>query len=242
MTQVDDNYKWLEDVEGDRSLRWVASQNERTLNKLEGDPNYKEFFEEAKRILTAQDRIVYVQICGDYAYNFWNDEKHVRGLWRRTEISNYISGTPQWETVLDLDELAEREKENWIYRGGQVLAPQFKRCLLHLSRGGTDASVIREMDLVNKTFVKDGFNLPEAKSQLTWVDENHLLVGTQFHGEDSLTDSGYPRIAKIWKRGTPLGEAKTLLEGDQKDVSVSHMRLESGDQVVFFIVSISGFF
>ena len=68
--------------------------------------------------------------------------------------------------------------------------------------------------------MKDGFFLPEAKSQVDWVDRDTLFVGTDF-GPGSLTTSGYPRIAKLWKRGTPLAEAETLFEGQPEDVAVS---------------------
>jgi prolyl oligopeptidase len=44
-------------------------------------------------------------------------------------------------------------------------------------------------------------------------------VGTDF-GPGSLTSSGYPRIVKEWKRGTPLSEAVTVFEGETGDVSV----------------------
>ena len=54
--------------------------------------------------------------------------------------------------------------------------------------------------------MKDGFTLPEAKSEVAWRDPDSLFVGTDF-GPGSLTDSGYPRIVKVWKRGTPLAEA-----------------------------------
>ncbi len=77
-----------------------------------------------------------------------------------------------------------------------------------------------KFDVTTKRFVPDGFTLPEAKSQSTWKDRNTLLVGTDF-GKDSLTKSGYARITKEWKRGTPLGEAKLVFEGKVDDVLCS---------------------
>ncbi len=50
------------------------------------------------------------------------------------------------------------------------------------------------------------------KSDVAWLNRDTLLVGTDF-GPGSMTDSGYPRIVKEWKRGTPISEAKTLFEG-----------------------------
>ena len=157
---------------------------------------------------------------GKYFYNFWRDDQHVRGLWRRTTLDQYRRKQPRWETVLDIDELAKQENENWVYAGTTCLRPKYERCLLSLSRGGGDAVVVREFDTRTKTFVKDGFTLPEAKSSVDWRDENTIYVGTDF-GPGSLTSSGYPRIVKLWKRGTPLSEARTLFEGQASDVAVS---------------------
>ena len=79
---------------------------------------------------------------------------------------------------------------------------------------------MREFDLVDKAFVAGGFTLPVAKQDVIWKDENTLWVATDF-GEGSLTTSGYPRIVKEWKRGTPLAEARTVFEGTDR----GHLRL-----------------
>ena len=44
--------------------------------------------------------------------------------------------------------------------------------------------------------------------------------GTDF-GPGSLTTSGYPRLVKQWRRGTPLSEATVVAEGKPDDVSVN---------------------
>ncbi|MGH3524355.1 MAG: prolyl oligopeptidase family serine peptidase, partial [Mycobacterium sp.] len=46
-----------------------------------------------------------------------------------------------------------------------------------------------------------------------------VLVGTDF-GADSLTESGYPRMVKRWRRGTPLADAEKVFEGSRGDVIV----------------------
>ena len=161
--------------------------------------------------------------AGPYYYNFWRDGKNPRGLWRRTTLDEYKKAKPAWEIVLDLDLLGKEEKENWVWHGAQVLKPDYQRALVSLSRGGADASVVREFDLAGKTFVSDGFTLPEAKSQVAWRDRDSVFVGTDF-GPGSLTESGYPRIAKEWKRGTPLAEAALIMEGLPSDMSVSATR------------------
>ena len=157
-------------------------------------------------ILDSDARIPAIQKIGPYYYNFWRDAKNPRGLWRRTTLDEYRKAKPDWEIVLDLDALGKEEKENWVWHGAQALKPEYKLALVSLSRGGADASVVREFDLTTKSFVKDGYSLPEAKSQMSWRGPDSVFVGTNF-GPGSLTKSGYPRIVKEWKRGTPLAEA-----------------------------------
>ncbi len=216
----DDPFVWMEEVEGARAIAWVKAHNEVSLKVLKGDPTYQTYLDAATAILTAKDRIPYVYIQAGYAYNFWQDDVNVRGIWRRTKPTDYENAEPHWETVLDIDQLAEAEKENWVWKGAQCLPPKFEKCLVELSRGGGDASVVREFDMTTKSFVKEGFYLPEAKSSLSWIDENTVFVGTDF-GAGSMTTSGYPRLVKVWKRGQKLEQAQLLYEGQASDVSDS---------------------
>ncbi|MHC1768463.1 MAG: prolyl oligopeptidase family protein [Verrucomicrobiia bacterium] len=217
---ADDPYIWLEDVTGERALDWVKQKNAISTKELEASPHFEPIRERLLSILDSKERIPYVAKYGEHYYNFWRDDKNVRGLWRRTSLEEYIKPEPAWEVVLDLDKLAADEKENWVWHGADVLYPDFDRCLISLSRGGADASVVREFDLRKKGFVDGGFFVPEAKSDTTWRDRDSLYLGTDF-GPGSLTDSGYPRLVKEWKRGAPLSEAKLVFEGKAEDVSVS---------------------
>ena len=214
----EDPYQWLEDVLGQKALDYVKAQNAITEKELEARPEYAQIQQTALSILNSKERIPYVGKHGAYYYNFWQDAQNVRGLLRRTTLEEYRKPNPKWETVLDIDALAKDEKENWVWAGDSILPPKNERALISFSRGGGDAKVVREFDLVKKEFVKDGFNLPEAKSNVTWRDENTIYVGTDF-GPGSLTDSGYPRIAKRWARGTPLTTASTIFEGQKTDVA-----------------------
>ena len=51
--------------------------------------------------------------------------------------------------------------------GADVIEPGLHLALIALSRGGADATVVREFDMETRQFVEDGFNLPEAKSSVT---------------------------------------------------------------------------
>ncbi len=215
-----DPYLWLEDIDGAKALEWVEATSAATTAELEAVPEYDAIHEQLLEIYNSNDRIPYPVVRGERVYNFWQDADHVRGIWRRTTLDSYITANPDWETVLDLDALAEAEGENWVWKGAGGLWPDYRRFMISLSRGGGDAVVIREFDAVTKEFVPDGFALPEAKADATWKDENTLWVGTDF-GEGTLTDSGYPRLAKEWKRGTDLNSAPTVFEGKATDVAVS---------------------
>lgn len=227
----DEPHLWLEEVEGERALEWVTQQNEKTLTDLQSDSRYEEFESEALKILTSKERIPYGRIRGDYVYNFWQDETNVRGLWRRTARKSYATSQPEWETVLDIDALAKAEDKNWVFKGARTFHDKKTGryfTLVSLSDGGKDAVTRREFDIESKQFVEDGFVTPEAKQSSSWVDPDTILIGTDW-GEGSLTDSGYARILKRWKRGTPLAEAETVMEVDPEDVSVWPFTLEMED-------------
>ena len=220
-TQTDpvDPFLWLEEVQGEAALTWVRERNAESQAVLMARPEYAPTRARLLQVMNSKERIPYISRRGAHFYNLWQDATHKRGLWRRTSLAEYRQAEPAWETVLDLDALATAEGENWVWGGAVGLAPSHARCLVMLSRGGADANVVREFDTVTKAFVTDGFALPEAKSDIDWIDADTVFVGTDF-GPGSMTDSGYPRIVKRWKRGTPLAEAATVFEGEKADVAV----------------------
>ncbi len=215
----EDPYLWLEEVESEKALAWAKERSKADTAVFEAVPEYAEIYAQLLEMYNSQDRIPSPGFRGAWIYNFWQDADHVRGVWRRTFPSEYVKGSPAWEIVLDLDALAQAEDENWVWSGADCLEPEYRHCMISLSRGGADATVEREFDTVSKEFVNEGFVLPEAKHQIDWMDENTLWVATDY-GEGSLTASGYARIVKTWKRGTPLGEATTIFEGSVDDVYV----------------------
>jgi prolyl oligopeptidase len=213
-----DPYLWLEDVTGDDALEWVDAHNAPTLAELGGE-RFERMRSEALEILDTDTRIPYVRRRGEFLYNYWRDAAHPRGLWRRTTLDGYRTESPPWDVLIDLDALAEADDEKWVWAGAEVIEPDFSLALVELSRGGSDATIVREFDMATRQFVTGGFVLPEAKTSITWEDHDTVLVGTDF-GQDSLTDSGYPRIVKRWRRGQPLAEAQTVYSGLASDVSV----------------------
>lgn len=220
---MDDPYLWLEDVTGDTALDWVRARNAETTATYAADDAFAGLQERILGVLDTDARIPYVTPRGGFLYNFWKDADHPRGLWRRTTLDSYRTDTPDWDVLIDLDALAAAEDTNWVWSSAQVLRPDQDRVLVSLSRGGADAVVVREFSVRRRAFVtpaEGGFALPVAKTEIGWIDDDTVYVGTDL-GDGSLTDSGYPRLAMRWRRGTPIDAATTVYAGERTDVAVS---------------------
>ncbi|MFB9109597.1 prolyl oligopeptidase family serine peptidase [Flavobacterium gyeonganense] len=234
MTAQEDPYLWLEEVDGKKALDFVEKENKATLDVLTNQSEYQDIYTKSLAVLNDTDKIAYPGVFGDYIYNFWQDSEHVRGIWRRTTKKSYYSKNPVWETLLDIDALSKQDNIKWVYKGAQGLYPKYDRFLVSLSNGGGDAVEVKEFDAVTKKFIPNGFSLPESKNSVSYFDANTLIVGTDF-GEGSMTSSGYPRVVKLWKRGTKLSEAKTIFEGDVADVSDNGYLIRDGEKSYLFI-------
>nr|WP_314438800.1 prolyl oligopeptidase family serine peptidase [uncultured Brevundimonas sp.] len=215
-----DDHLALEQVDGAEAMAFVAEENRKSLAVLTGDPRYETFRAEAEAILTATDRIPTPRFLGSGVANFWQDAANPKGVWRRTTLDSYRTAAPQWETLLDIDALSKAEGKDWVFKGADCLAPDDARCLIMLSDGGKDAVVVREFDILTKRFLDGGFNLPEGKHRIEWLDRDTLLVATDFgpeNGKPTMTESGYPFIVKALKRGQTLAQATEVYRGDQSD-------------------------
>ena len=219
-----DPHQWLEGVEDPRALEWVRTQNARAEAELAATPEFRQLEADLLAIYDSDERIPGVYKQGEWYYNFWRDKQNPRGLWRRTTLAEYRKPQPQWETVLDLDALNRAEgladDKQWVWHGASCLRPEYTRCLIALSRGGADADVTREFDVSTRSFVEGGFYREEAKGALTWIDHDTVYAYTDF-GDGSLTESGYPRIVKKWKRGTPFASAEVVYEGKPDDMYIA---------------------
>lgn len=220
MDPATDPYAWLEDVDG--GLDWVRERNAETLAGLAASDAFARTRDAVLEVLDDPRKIPEVSLVGDRLYNLWRDAEHPRGLWRRTTIDDYRTPDPRWETVLDLDALNAAEGEDWVWHGASVLRPEFRRALVALSHGGSDADVTRELDLQTLRWVEEadgGFARPEAKGDLAWVDQDTVLVTTDL-GPGTTTVSGYPRTVRLWRRGTPLAEAEEIYACEAEDLGV----------------------
>ncbi|RXG86884.1 prolyl oligopeptidase family serine peptidase [Bradyrhizobium zhanjiangense] len=224
---TDDPFRWLEEIEGPAAVAWARAENEKTLGVLQSDPSYRNFYERALSILQ-KDRIADIPLEGRGLEHFWQDENQVRGVWRRTTRESDRSQAPKWEAILDVDALAVAENRNWVYRGASCLPPEERLCLISLSDGGKDAVSIREFDRTAKTFVADGFYLPEGKQDVSWIDRDTLLVARGW-GEGTLTQAGYPFVVKELKRAQSLSEAREIFRGEPTDSETQPLVLRDSE-------------
>ncbi|HET7746439.1 MAG TPA: prolyl oligopeptidase family serine peptidase [Vicinamibacteria bacterium] len=239
--EVPDPFAWLEEVEGEKPLAWAREQSARTLAELQARPEYGEVYARTLALLDSKDKIPSPTLLGTTVYNFWKDDAHERGIWRRASVESFRAKEPAWETVLDIDALARSEGKPWVFKGAECLPPDYRKCLVNLSRGGADATVVREFDTVTKAFVEGGFQLAEAKSSVDWVDADTLWVGTDF-GPGSLTTSGYPRVVRLWKRGTALADAPVIFEGQVKDVYAFGFSIHAPERRYDLVMRVPAFY
>lgn len=212
----DDKNLYLEEVYGESALKWVKAQNLRSEPFYKEDSRFQAIKDYTLQLLDSPDKLIQVDFSGDWAYNFWRDARNPRGLWRRISVQDYVSGQRNWEVLLDVDALAKKEKKNWVFAGSS----RFKtRALIFLSDGGKDARSVREFDMTKKQFVRGGFELPEGKHELSWVSEDEIFLGLAL-GADEVTESGYPRKVRVWRRGENYQSAPVVFEGVAHDVFV----------------------
>jgi len=236
----EDKYLWLEEVDGKKALEFVEKHNKATIAELTAEKDFQDIYNKNLAILNSTEKIAYPTIQGDYVYNFWTDADHIRGIWRRSPIESYTSGNPVWETLLDIDKLSAQENRKWVYKGSEGAHPSYNRFLIQLSDGGGDAVYIKEFDVNKKQFVENGFSVDEAKSFISYADENTIMIASDF-GEGTITTSGYPRQVKLWKRGTLLEDAELIYEAETSDVFATSASLHDKDKQYMVLVKISSF-
>jgi prolyl oligopeptidase len=225
-----DPFSYLDEVIGAQALSWVKNISLETKNRIGQGPRHQVLESEVRQIYLAPDRLPMGTLVGGFIYNFWQDKKSVRGVWRRKALAKYSDMNSKtkaddltgWDILIDFDQLARSESKNWVFQGVNCLRPAMERCLVHLSVGGGDRAVIREFDILSKTFVEGGFSTHESKSSAEWLDRDHLMVAID-SGGDSVTQSGYPRNLKIWKRGQTLADlsrVSSVLSANADDLGV----------------------
>jgi prolyl oligopeptidase len=214
----DDPYLWLEEIETPRVLAWVEAQSAATLQRF-SDAAVMADCEILKAIFDRPDNIATPNRRAGRLFNPWKDAANPRGVWRVTTLESFCCDAPDWDVLIDVDALAAREGEDWVWRGGVSLPPVHERAIVHLSRSGSDAVVLREFDLSKRDFVPDGFNLPESKSSIAWLDRDTVLLSSPL-GTGMATRSGLPRTIRLWRRGGDPLTAPVVFETTEESMGV----------------------
>lgn len=238
-----DSWRWLEDITGTRALLWVVEHNRKTRQTLGKDSRFDSLRDEALALLTAPDRIPYGGYRNGYVYNFWQDENHVRGVWRRATLESYRTDSPEWDVLLDMDRLAASEGVNWVLDGINCLPPDDVRCMIALSRGGRDRTVLREWSLADREFVENGFQIASSYSSVDWLDRDTLLVVSD--RQRSRLGSmlfGYRHNVRKWKRGTPLHAAEVIFTGERSDLGMTPVVMRRPEGKVILVVRKPGIY
>lgn len=225
---AEDPYLWLENVEGEKAIEWVKAQNAETSAHLAGSDLYQSLYADALAALNAKDRLPKLTRKGDWLYENHHSEDHPRGLYRRIEVDEFNRGDDDWQTVLDIDALSVEEGKKWVFKGMTCQDEAQTRCLLALSEGGGDAVELREFNAKRRKTVIGGFYSPMAKQSAVWVDDDTVLLASA-KGEKAATDSGYARTVKLWHRGQPLKDAKTLQQVPADSVWLRPRAVGAGD-------------
>ena len=231
-----DPWLWLEEVEGKRATDWAEAQTVTTLARF-GDARFEADRDILRTLLDRPENLPIPTRRGGLLYNFWRDAAHPRGIWRRTTLDSYRADAPNWDVLLDVDALASSEGEDWIWQGAITLFPDHRLALVALSRGGSDASMLREFDLEHRRFVVGGFTLSEAKGSADWLDSETLLLSSSFGGA---TPSGYAATVRLWPRGTDPAEAPVLFEVQPTSMMARGSYDRAPNRLVF--VEKTGFF
>ena len=237
----EDPYLWLEEVESEKSLDWVKEQNKNSEQILTSNPLYENLQKRYLEVYNDKDKIAYPNIVGDYVYNLWQDEKYERGLWRRMLTKDYLKNNSNWETLIDLDALSEKEGKKWVYAGATFLEPANDICIVALSDGGTDQDELREFNVKSKKFVANGITFPSSKGGVSWINKNKVLVARDF-GKGSMTTSGYPSQIKLMDRNGSMDEAKLIFKTDTTNLGAFPASFYDNNKQYIFIYEAISFY
>ena len=180
------------------------AQNAKSTAVLQADPDYQKYYDAILKVLDATDRIPYGELDHQYVTNFWQDAAHPKGIWRRTSVADYAKAAPALGGACWIW-TSSRPTNTRTGCGRAPSAPRHSSAACSaLARWRRCGGGARVRSGAASASCKDGFQLTEAKSAITYLDDDTVLFGTDF-GPGSMTTSGYPRIVKLWKRGEPHG-------------------------------------
>lgn len=229
---AEDELQWLEAPHDAKALAWAREATNKTRQQLGALPSEKAIAAELTTVLAQAPAEPDQFPLGERVIRFFRDAAHPYGQ-LQTAPRNEKGIVKNWTTVLDVADLRKREGiafELQAYGfGSSCLAPEYTRCLLRLSPGGGDEAEIREFDLAKGSFVADGFKVGKSRAFAEWMGPDKLLVAHTLEGAPK-TLAGWPASVRLWRRGTPLSEAKSVYEGQSSDAILQISTVGIGEQ------------
>lgn len=196
-----DQFTELVERRGSAALAWVAEQNRQTTAALKDTPLFRMLRAHARFV--ADDSARRPKFANGWAYKFILSSEHPHGIWARTTIVQFFAGRPQWQTLLDMDDLRRREATGWDFLQADC---DKSNCLILLS-DGAGRKISREFNLASGQFVSRGFSV-EVDSSPQWVDADTIVYARRVSG----LPLGHPQPFELvaLKRGQRPLEARVL--------------------------------
>lgn len=229
-----DPFGWLIPPDSLAARAWAQKRTRRATEFLEARP----IFPTVRRQIEAAERAAVPLpryfLLGRKLARLERNAQHPYGLLQIAARQGGDFAALRWKTVLDLDALNRREGTDYelmfFDMGAQCLPPRYERCLLPLARGGSSLIEYREFDDATGHFVKGGFSTPPIRDDIAWLNRNEVIVGDSLYGSPPLA-SGFARVIRLWRRGTPLSSASAIFRAGASDsftsvtgIGVAHRR------------------
>lgn len=226
-----DPFGWLIPANSPAARQWAARRTRRATEYLQGLPAFPAARRQIETAERAGTPLPQYFLLGRRIARLERNARHPYGILQMAVRRGRDGSAGPWKTVLDLDALNRREGTDYelmfFDMRAQCLPPGYARCLLPLARGGSSLIAYREFDDVTGQFVKGGFSTPPIRDDIAWLSGNEVVVGEALRGSPALA-SGFARIIRLWRRGTPLYSARPIFRAGAGDSFTSVTGLGAG--------------
>ncbi|WP_440958250.1 prolyl oligopeptidase family serine peptidase [Oceanicaulis sp. LC35] len=219
--QPDEAYLWLEDIEGDAPLNWASSQSDQTVSTLSADPRFEAMVERFSQSGQSDPLSGGFYPHDGRIYRMFTPSSGGLGRLESMSQDAFLSGGEDWTVAFDFAERLDTEDyvphpfSNFMGSGLNCAPTEPGRCLIRFSYQGSDAGIVREIDLETGDFVPGGFETTDiARVYAYWIDIDTLaVVGGQEAPED-VSGAGWPVTVDVWSRGADRNAAREVFPRD----------------------------
>ena len=233
--QPDEAYLWLEGIEDPAALDWARELSDATVADLSADPRFAPMVE--RFMNTGGSDALSGGVYPHDGRIYRLDIPPQGGLGKLESLSraDYLAGSEDWDVTFDFDARLDGEDyvphpfSNFMGVGLNCAPTAPDHCLIRFSYQGSDAGIVREIDLETGEFVPGGFATTDiARVYAYWLDDDTVaVIGGQDAPED-VSEAGWPVTVDVWDRGTsrdaavevsPRNPETILLYVDMMDIA-----------------------